>query len=431
MEEPQASSLYLKMKLRNKIIVIVIAFAIVASIVSFLEITTSAQPSMSLEEFEEQFGNEDIVKHFQSVYYDAGTGWGKSPGMLIPEWGYVSAKNSTISELRLGQNFGKYEFTYTCSDLGTDQLYLKIKNPSKQDISENPCWDIHNPEEDGKALDEINQQGILYQKNGDTAKFSQQMILMQEKQTEVASRYLGIKISDAYIFEDYNFPFRDASEITLVDPQSQTAICDVAPNIPAQLMQIRDSEMFPIFIEKYSQHPIILEISDERNHIYMVHYTIIATLENENRTASTYFHVDSCSNQPTENYYNLHCYYGTPGEFTHTNLKEEVISSLEDAEFCTIYLEPWKQDLLEYNKKISEQIDRHFEKLDSIKEEANFEEVMEFNLELDRFVLLGHLVDEAMEKDFEGEQMQKMMKQYNETYGDLPEEFLSLIEFEN
>jgi hypothetical protein len=60
--------------------------------------------------------------------------------MIMPAWGYLDANDSNIVELRVESTFGKYEFTYTCSELGTDHIYVKIKNPSIEDIDANPCW---------------------------------------------------------------------------------------------------------------------------------------------------------------------------------------------------------------------------------------------------------------------------------------------------
>lgn len=127
------------MKTRFKVILILIVLAVVTSVFSILEIISNPESNITLEEFEEKFGDEDIVKHFKEKY-QAAAGWGKSPGMIMPEWGYISVNESKISELRLESNFGKYEFTYTCSDF-SDKLFFKIKNPSIKDIDEIFCWD--------------------------------------------------------------------------------------------------------------------------------------------------------------------------------------------------------------------------------------------------------------------------------------------------
>ena len=50
---------------------------------------------------------------------------------------------------------------------------------------------------DSQMLYNINQLGLEYQKSNDFEKFNKQMLLMQEKQKEVISDILGVKISNA------------------------------------------------------------------------------------------------------------------------------------------------------------------------------------------------------------------------------------------
>ena len=284
-------------------------------------------------------------------------------------------------------------------------------------------------ENDVKILTEINRQALNFQKNKDEEKFKEQLYLMQEKQKETATRYLGILIDEAYITEDFNFPFRDVSEVKIIDPQSQKPVCDIIQHIPDHMKKIKQSDMFLKFIGKYSANPITLEISDERNYNSLVHYSLIATSEDKKFSASTYFHIDSCTDEKS-GYYNLHCRNTVTGEFTHTSYKKEVIASLDNEEFCSIYLEPWRQDLLDYSKKIDAEQKKHFEKLDALKDDPNFEKVMKFNFELERFVMLGKMIDIAMDADFDSKTMQELTKEYSEKYGNVPEEFLKLIKIE-
>ena len=99
------------------------------------------EPEMSLEDFHEKFDGEDIVKHFKSVYPEHFSGHGKSPGMILSAWGYGAVNDeSSIAELRVEKNFGKYEFVYTCGDLRDWKPHVKIQNPSAKDIDNNRCW---------------------------------------------------------------------------------------------------------------------------------------------------------------------------------------------------------------------------------------------------------------------------------------------------
>lgn len=162
--------------------------------------------------------------------------------------------------------------------------------------------DPNNPGElvldlDAMILSDINQLGLVYQKNGNSEKFEKQMKLMQEKQQETASHYLGITISEIFIKENWNFPFRESSDVKIMDSEWDDPICEIPENIPFHLQKIRQSEMFQIFSEKYSQNPLLIDISDERNNRGMVHYDLVATSDGKLFTASTQFHLDSCNGE--------------------------------------------------------------------------------------------------------------------------------------
>ena len=144
---------------------------------------------------------------------------------------------------------------------------------------------------DAEILTGINQQAITYQKNEDQIKFDQQAILMQEKLKTVASNALEMPISQVYLEEDFNFPFVDASKI---QPSDESVICDILPKIPIHFQNIRETEMFQMFSQKYSQYDVELIIQDERRYNSTVHYGFIATSEDKNNTASTHFHASSC-----------------------------------------------------------------------------------------------------------------------------------------
>lgn len=131
-------------------------------------------------------------------------------------------------------------------------------------------------------LDEINQQALIDQENDNPKEFEKQINTMKEKQIEIASKILGIYISDAYIADGWNFPFRDSSDIEPLPVQESIPICNIPENIPFHLETIRYSEMFQMFAEKYSKYHLTIDVSDERRHNSMVHYDIIAVSEDEN-----------------------------------------------------------------------------------------------------------------------------------------------------
>lgn len=100
-------------------------------------------PTMPLQEFLERFDDEPIVKHFKFTYPNHFMGYGKTFGMIKPEWGYGAinpAKDRLQADLRVHDNFDKYEFTYTCGDVADTYVSVKIINPTKEDIDNNLCW---------------------------------------------------------------------------------------------------------------------------------------------------------------------------------------------------------------------------------------------------------------------------------------------------
>lgn len=275
-------------------------------------------------------------------------------------------------------------------------------------------------------LNQINQQAVLAKTTENHDKFATYMSLMQKQLQVVASKALGIKITKIYLEEGFNFPFKDVSEVKLQEDQSQTyQICDIIPNIPTNLQKIRNTELFSMFMEKYHKYPIELFIQDERSFNSTVHYSFVATYENY--TASTWFHMNSCTGQWSA-VYNLSCRDKQNDEFMHTRYTKEIVASLEGDDFCAIHLEPWRQELYDYSQIISDEMKKHQQKIESIKEDPTFERVMAFQSEMDRIGLLGNMAGHAMDGTFDDEKMQDMKKEYNERFGSIPDDLLTLIE---
>jgi len=275
---------------------------------------------------------------------------------------------------------------------------------------------------DVEALSEINQLGLLYQKNEDVEKFEEQMKLMQEKQKEIASHYLGINISDVYMKEKWNFPFREPSDVTINIPEFKKPLCKIPENIPSHLQNIRQSEVFQMFAEKYFQHAIMIDISDERYHGGLVHYDLIATSDNKEYTASTNFHFDSCTSEMMWSN-NLSCRDTRNDERMYTEIKSEIYSSFKSEEFCNIELEPWHQSIRDYQLKISMEIDELMKK-----NTHTLSDQIKMASDLQR---LGLLIDIARHYDsggLEPEKAQDDLKEYDKIFGSLPEELLQLID---
>ena len=274
-------------------------------------------------------------------------------------------------------------------------------------------------------LDEINRQAVISQKNSNQEKFEKYLILMKEKQAEITSEILELDISDAYVTEGWNYPFKESSEVTMFNPEFEKPVCSISEKIPVHLQIIQQSEMFQMFVEKYSQHRLMIDISDERYGEGLVHYDLIATSDDESFTARTYFHLDSCTDEMKWPYFLL-CKDTRSEEHIATRIKSEIISSLENNEFCNIEFEPWHQDLLDYQAKISEELHR----LAQGKVPIDSEGVPSQNFfsDFERLGLLNDIIRYYESENLDYEKMQEDVAEYNKKFGSLPDEFLELIE---
>ena len=130
--------------MKIKLLIVIVTSIGIVSIAPLLMYKTTIfhfEPQMTLEEFHKKFDDQETVRHFKSVYPDHFAGLGKSPGMISPAFGYGSVNEPLIAELRIHDNFGMYEFTYTCGEIAEDVFAkVMIKNPSPEDIENNKCW---------------------------------------------------------------------------------------------------------------------------------------------------------------------------------------------------------------------------------------------------------------------------------------------------
>ena len=89
------------------------------------------------------------------------------------------------------------------------------------------------------TLAEINQEAVIHQKNNNQEKSERQLNLMKEKQKEIGSKILGVDISDAYVAEGWNYPFRDKSEIKPMAGTEPIPTCNIPERIPMHLQKIQ------------------------------------------------------------------------------------------------------------------------------------------------------------------------------------------------
>jgi len=106
-------------------------------------------------------------------------------------------------------------------------------------------------------------------------------------------------------------------------------------------MQIlTQTENFERFTKKYSTYDLELSIQDERSQQSNIHYGLFAT-NSKNQSASTYFHLSSCTNEitDTETLF-LHCYDGDTDNRFRTRNYDDIVSSYSNGDFCKIVLDP-------------------------------------------------------------------------------------------
>lgn len=94
---------------------------------------------------------------------------------------------------------------------------------------------------------------------------------MRDKIKEVVINLVEINSINVGL-ESHRIPFENASDVKQTSDSEPFPICNIPEKIPIHLQKIRDTEMFKLFSEKYSQHEIELIIVDERSADSDVHY---------------------------------------------------------------------------------------------------------------------------------------------------------------
>ena len=273
----------------------------------------------------------------------------------------------------------------------------------------------------GITLDEINSKGLMYERQGKSSEFEEQAKLMQENLEKISRDALRLDIKPWPEYRTY-FPLREASDIEPL-PDSDFEICDAGSNIPLHLHEISKIERFNLFAQKYSNYPMFLDVMDERLHNSEMHYGLSVT-HNE-KYASTHFHVNTCTNQVSDELrYLVHCGNKETGYRNTAITKEDFMASLEHNDFCFIPLDSWRQSLFEYGQKISEirhEIMEEFEK-----SEHTDESFIQFRNDSRQWDLLQEISYAYYSKNIE--EAEEKITQYNRVYGILPDDLLDIIE---
>lgn len=274
------------------------------------------------------------------------------------------------------------------------------------------------------GLEKINQDAQEAKELENQNSLDQNKSKMKKQLESVTSSILGIEIDSIYLEEDWNFPFMDSSEVEHIrEEYEKNPICNILSNLPQHLQNIRQTELFQMYGEKYKNYFIELDIADERYYNSTVHYGFSA--KSGNNYASTHFHVDSCTSQISDYFY-LRCHNPVLGNGTGSNYPSEVIASLQSDEFCEIVLEPWRAKLAEYNEKISNDVKKYFEKMQQ-QDSKNPENMIPITMDLHRLNQLDDMVRLAMNGNHDGAEFSEKMKNYEMRYGSVPDEFSELL----
>ena len=300
-----------------------------------------------------------------------------------------------------------------------------LDNPanSTQFIDSQPS--ISSLERDSQILSEINQKAIIFQKNNETEKFSEQKKLMHERLEKISSQTLELNLFIDELYDSF-FPFVDGAEIKIPEDREQIEICNIAENLPLHFEKIKDARMFKMFAEKYSEYPIELNLQDERRIQSLFHYGLIAK-SGDGRSALTYFHIDSCTNEITDSDdYFLSCHNDQIREVFGTKNRNDILASLNHEDFCIIPLDDWRQSVYEYGKTLSAKEEKYIQQLENAKYDD--ETVRTLQIEMHQIGKLHNLVVMMVSGTTDEKIIQEKILEYKKAYGALPDEFLELLE---
>lgn len=298
-------------------------------------------------------------------------------------------------------------------------LFLIYQNPN--DIPKSKSFEKHSDE-----LVAINQLSKKYQLTNDEQRFEDSKRLMQEKLKEISLDYMGLKIAHVELLEGY-YPFQNSTHWAERFDLEPSSICDFERSIPLQMQKLSQTENFKIFTKKYASHNLELSIQDERSYQSNIHYGLFVT-NNHNQSASTYFHLSSCTDEITDNDpLFLHCFDGETGYRYATHNYDDIISSYSNGEFCNIVLDPWRQSLYDYSLKLREK-QRQLQQESMEDNFKDYESQSVFFTEMNRQGELGNIVGVMVHGKFDDPATKEMIVKYEKQYGSLSDELLELIE---
>ena len=288
---------------------------------------------------------------------------------------------------------------------------------------------------DAEILDKINMEATIQKNNNNQQKFHEQAALMEEKIRHIASDSLEMNITtvvvDLYDPETgiggNNFPFRDSSEIEISKDKEPFPICNIPEKIPIHLKKFLDEPTFAMFAKKYSEYSTELVIMDERKSESQVHYGITAKSKDGLFTASTTFHVNTCTDEIMEDFHYLFCRNVENNEMHQSLNQDDIVASLQSEEFCVIPLDPWRNSIHEFGKKVQE---KRLEFFGDSLESDNPENIQKDWVERERLDSLRHLTFLIVNNGLESDITQETIKEYNKKFGKLPDKLLKLIEQE-
>ena len=274
------------------------------------------------------------------------------------------------------------------------------------------------PETYGEILHEMNMRGVVHRQNGEQEELDRQAALFQQKLEEVANDSLGIRVS---VLDGTFFPIRAGSEVDVREPTELVQACDVVENIPIHLQEIQKAGMFQMFAGKYSGYQIELILQDERKSDSWFHYGFTATSGN-GKYASTYFHVNSCTNEITDfERYLLACSDTEQDYAVNTSRYDDVLANLNHDEFCIILLDPWRRAAHDYIRVLNDELYQHH------KEITDYESMVAVESEIDRLSLL-HGIAGTIVGTHEDIGPREMIQEYRNRFGPLPDDLQELLE---
>lgn len=275
-----------------------------------------------------------------------------------------------------------------------------------------------------EQITQTNEKSKKYQ-SIDTQKFNATKKQMQEKIKEISLDFMGLKVYNVELLEGY-YPFQNATyweERFDLEPQS---VCDFEKKIPLHMKIIPQTENFKIFTKKYATYKLELSIQDERSNQSDIHYGLIAT-NNANQSASTYFHINSCTGEITDREpYFLHCYDGNNDYRFATFNSDDIISSYSNGHFCKIELDSWRQSAYDYSKTLNEK--RRQLEAESMERIVDPESQHKFFSEMNRLGDLEGIAWSIIHGKFDEQSTKEKITQYEKQYGSFPEELQELIE---